>query len=189
MSRAALADELERAQPRFHRAGRGGRRDWRSHPMPTRWSTETASFRYLDCPRCAAACSNPTSSTSARACPKIVSSRLIHSSTSADALLVAGSSLTVFSGYRFVRHAAARGHAGRHHQPRTHPRRRPGDGQGRQRLLRDADAARRGTGVSFHTLTRAIAPVHHVHGILRMRVDEIACHIGGFARLDVGNLT
>jgi NAD-dependent SIR2 family protein deacetylase len=27
----------------------------------------------------------------------------------ADALLVAGSSLTVFSGYRFVRHAAARG--------------------------------------------------------------------------------
>ena len=28
---------------------------------------------------------------------------------SADALLVAGSSLTVFSGYRFVRHAAARG--------------------------------------------------------------------------------
>lgn len=27
----------------------------------------------------------------------------------ADALLVAGSSLTVFSGFRFVRHAAARG--------------------------------------------------------------------------------
>jgi NAD-dependent SIR2 family protein deacetylase len=27
----------------------------------------------------------------------------------AEALLVAGSSLTVFSGYRFVRHAAARG--------------------------------------------------------------------------------
>ena len=27
----------------------------------------------------------------------------------ADALLVAGSSLTVFSGYRFVRHAAAKG--------------------------------------------------------------------------------
>ena len=30
-------------------------------------------------------------------------------STRADALLVAGSSLTVFSGYRFVRHAAALG--------------------------------------------------------------------------------
>ena len=38
-----------------------------------------------------------------------VASKHIHWSTSAEALLVAGSSLTVFSGYRFVRHAAALG--------------------------------------------------------------------------------
>ena len=40
----------------------------------------------------------------------------------AAALLVAGSSLTVMSGLRFVRHAAKRRQAGGHHQPGSHPR-------------------------------------------------------------------
>ena len=67
---------------------------------------DTASFRYLDCPR-AAACSSPISyfgENVLRCCQQAFS--LVEES---DALLVAGSSLTVFSGYRFVRHAAAPG--------------------------------------------------------------------------------
>ena len=42
-------------------------------------------------------------------CPKLLLNKHFHLSTASDALLVAGSSLTVFSGYRFVRHAAALG--------------------------------------------------------------------------------
>ena len=41
--------------------------------------------------------------------PKTVVEQAYSLVDSADALLVAGSSLTVFSGYRFVRHAVARG--------------------------------------------------------------------------------
>jgi NAD-dependent SIR2 family protein deacetylase len=41
--------------------------------------------------------------------PKNVVEQAFSLIDAADALLVAGSSLTVFSGYRFVRHAAARG--------------------------------------------------------------------------------
>ena len=40
--------------------------------------------------------------------PKMLSHQVYSLVEDADALLVAGSSLTVFSGYRFVRHAAAR---------------------------------------------------------------------------------
>ena len=40
----------------------------------------------------------------------------------ADALLVAGSSLTVMSGLRFVRYAAKAGTAGGDRQPRAHAR-------------------------------------------------------------------
>jgi NAD-dependent SIR2 family protein deacetylase len=40
--------------------------------------------------------------------PKAVVEEAFSLIDAADALLVAGSSLTVFSGYRFVRHAAAR---------------------------------------------------------------------------------
>jgi NAD-dependent SIR2 family protein deacetylase len=41
--------------------------------------------------------------------PKAVVKQAFSLIEAADALLVAGSSLTVFSGYRFARHAAARG--------------------------------------------------------------------------------
>ena len=52
----------------------------------------------------------------------------------ADALLVAGSSLTVYSGYRFVRHAAALGiPIAIINRGRT-ARRRAGGGEGRQQL-------------------------------------------------------
>lgn len=42
-------------------------------------------------------------------CPNHRVAQAFSLADNADALLVAGSSLTVFSGYRFVRHAAARG--------------------------------------------------------------------------------
>ena len=44
-----------------------------------------------------------------------------------DALLVLGSSLTVMSGFRFVRRATKRGVPVVVVEPRRHPRRRPGD--------------------------------------------------------------
>ena len=49
------------------------------------------------------------------------------------ALLVAGSSLTVMSGLRFVRRAPRRRRPGRDRQPRRDPRRRAGDVQARRR--------------------------------------------------------
>ena len=57
----------------------------------------------------------------------------------AGALLVAGSSLTVMSGLRFVRHAAKQRKARGHHQQGSDPRRRPGHhqaGSRRQRIAR-----------------------------------------------------
>ena len=44
---------------------------------------------------------------------------------SADALLIVGSSLMVYSGYRFAEAAASAGKADRRGQPRAHPRRPP----------------------------------------------------------------
>ena len=61
----------------------------------------------------------------------------------AEALLVAGSSLTVMSGLRFVRAAQPARHPDRDRQPRPDPRRRAGDAAGRCRVLRGADRPRR----------------------------------------------
>ena len=107
MSRAALAEELDALNPGFiERAEASAGWRWLRTPMPSsptpRRSATWTAHR-------AAACSSPISSISAKTCLKMLSNRHFHWSTDADALLVAGSSLTVFSGYRFVRHAAALG--------------------------------------------------------------------------------
>ena len=69
---------------------------------------DTASFRYLDC-ACCGGMLKPDIVYFGESVPKDVVQQAFLLVEDADALLVAGSSLTVFSGYRFVRHAAARG--------------------------------------------------------------------------------
>lgn len=107
MSRAELADELEALNPGFvERAERIG--GIAVAPDADAIVSETSSFRYVDCPRCGGML-KPDIVYFGESVPK---ERVAHAYSlvdDADALLVAGSSLTVFSGLRFVRHAAAAG--------------------------------------------------------------------------------
>jgi NAD-dependent SIR2 family protein deacetylase len=111
MSRAALAEELEALNPGFierafeRAAAIGG---LAVAPDADAVVADTASFRYLDCPRCAGML-KPDIVYFGEAVPKQIVALAYLLVDEAEALLVAGSSLTVFSGYRFVRHAAARG--------------------------------------------------------------------------------
>jgi len=110
MSRAALAEELEALNPGFiERAEAGGglavAPDADASISP---AADTVSFRYLDCPRCGGML-KPDIVYFGESVPKDVVAMAYSLVDRADALLVAGSSLTVFSGYRFVRHAAALG--------------------------------------------------------------------------------
>lgn len=107
MSRAALADELEALNPGFiERAERVG--GIAVAPDADAVVTDTSSFRYLDCPRCGGIL-KPDIVYFGESVPKDRVAEAYSLVDAADALLVAGSSLTVFSGYRFVRHAAAAG--------------------------------------------------------------------------------
>ncbi len=107
MSRAALADELEALNPGFiERAERVG--GIAVAPDADAVVTDTSSFRYLDCPRCGGML-KPDIVYFGESVPKDRVAEAYSLVDAADALLVAGSSLTVFSGYRFVRHAAAAG--------------------------------------------------------------------------------
>lgn len=107
MSRAALADELEALNPGFiERAERVG--GIAVAPDADAVVTDTSSFRYLDCPRCGGML-KPDIVYFGESVPKERVQQAFSLVDEADALLVAGSSLTVFSGYRFVRHAAAAG--------------------------------------------------------------------------------
>src|SRR5271165_5365308 len=111
MSRAALAEQLEALNPgfierAFERATAIG--GLAVAPDADAVVAETASFRYLDCPRCAGML-KPDIVYFGETVPKEVVSQAYSLVNEAEALLVAGSSLTVFSGYRFVRHAAALG--------------------------------------------------------------------------------
>lgn len=109
MTRTALADELERLNPGFtERAGDVG--SIAVAPDADATVEDTATFRYLDCPRCAGML-KPDIVYFGESVPKERVEQAYSFVDAADALLVAGSSLTVFSGYRFVRHAAA------HHKP------------------------------------------------------------------------
>jgi NAD-dependent SIR2 family protein deacetylase len=69
---------------------------------------DTSSFRIVDCPVCGGML-KPDIVYFGESVPKETVEHAYSMVDDADALLVAGSSLTVFSGYRFVRHAAAHG--------------------------------------------------------------------------------
>jgi NAD-dependent SIR2 family protein deacetylase len=107
MSRAALAEELDALNPGFTEqiaAGDG----LAIAPDADAVVADTASFRYLDCPRCGGML-KPDIVYFGENVAKDVVQQAFALVEDSDALLVAGSSLTVFSGYRFARHAAALG--------------------------------------------------------------------------------
>jgi NAD-dependent SIR2 family protein deacetylase len=107
MSRAALGEKLDGLNPGFiERVGAVG--GLSVAPDADAVVTDTACFRYLDCPSCGGML-KPDIVYFGESVPKDIVGQAFSLVDAADALLVAGSSLTVFSGYRFVRHAAARG--------------------------------------------------------------------------------
>lgn len=107
MSRAALAQELEAANPGFtERAEKVG--GLAVAPDADAVVADTESFRFVDCPQCGGIL-KPDIVYFGESVAKEVVKQSYSLVESSEALLVAGSSLTVFSGYRFVRHAAARG--------------------------------------------------------------------------------
>lgn len=107
MSRAGLADLLEAANPGFAAAAAtlGG---IAVAPDADAVVADTSSFRIVDCPSCGGML-KPDIVYFGESVPKQRVDQAYALVDEADALLVAGSSLTVFSGYRFVRRAAARG--------------------------------------------------------------------------------
>ncbi|WP_043394246.1 NAD-dependent protein deacetylase [Mycolicibacterium llatzerense] len=108
MTRAELADELERLNPGFTERVEVG--SIGVAPDADAIVEDTATFRYLDCPRCGGIL-KPDIVYFGDSVPKDRVQQAYALVDEADALLVAGSSLTVYSGYRFVRHAAAAGKA------------------------------------------------------------------------------
>ncbi len=107
IGRASLAEQLEELNPGFSdRVGRPGA--IAVAPDADAVVADTASFRYLDCHRCGGIL-KPDIVYFGESVPKDRLARAYSLIDEAEALLVAGSSLAVFSGYRFVRHAAARG--------------------------------------------------------------------------------
>ena len=104
MTRAHLASLLEAANPGFDADADG----LAVAPDADAVVADTSSFRIVDCPSCSGML-KPDIVYFGENVPK---DRVAHAYSlidNADALLVAGSSLTVFSGYRFVRHASERG--------------------------------------------------------------------------------
>lgn len=107
MSRAALAELLEAANPGFlERAEAVG--GIAVAPDADAVVADTSSFQIVDCPRCAGML-KPDIVYFGENVPKQRVLKAFSLLEQAEALLVAGSSLTVFSGFRFVRHAASLG--------------------------------------------------------------------------------
>lgn len=107
LSRAALAEALETANPGFtDRAERAG--GLAVAPDADAVVGDTDSFQFVDCARCGGML-KPDIVYFGESVPKEVVDQAYSMVDECDALLVAGSSLTVFSGFRFVRHAAANG--------------------------------------------------------------------------------
>jgi len=105
MPRAALAEQLEQANPGFtERAETLGA--LAVAPDADATLTDTDSFRFVDCPACGGIL-KPDIVYFGESVAKEVVAQCYQLIEGSDALLVAGSSLAVFSGYRFVRHAAA----------------------------------------------------------------------------------
>jgi NAD-dependent SIR2 family protein deacetylase len=107
ISRATLAEELDALNPGFTEEVEavGG---LAVAPDADAVVADTASFRYLDCASCGGML-KPDIVYFGENVPKEVVRQAFSLVEDAEALLVAGSSLTVFSGYRFVRHASALG--------------------------------------------------------------------------------
>ncbi|MGK8522588.1 NAD-dependent protein deacetylase [Nocardia asteroides] len=106
ISRMSLADRLEAANPGFAEAVSTDGLE--VAPDADAVVTDTGGFRMVDCARCGGML-KPDIVYFGENVPKdrvAVAYELVEA---ADALLVAGSSLTVMSGLRFVRHAAKRG--------------------------------------------------------------------------------
>jgi NAD-dependent SIR2 family protein deacetylase len=107
MSRAALAEMLEAANPGFvERAEAVG--GIAVAPDADAIIGETSSFTIIDCTNCGGML-KPNIVYFGESVPKNLVAQAFAMVDEADALLVAGSSLTVFSGFRFVRHAASHG--------------------------------------------------------------------------------
>lgn len=107
MARIVLAELLEAANPGFlERAEAVG--GIAVAPDADAVVGETASFRIVDCAACGGML-KPDIVYFGESVPKDRVEQAYSLIDDADALLVAGSSLTVYSGYRFVRHAAAKG--------------------------------------------------------------------------------
>lgn len=106
MPRAALADLLEAFNPGF--AAAESVDGIAVAPDADAVVGDTTSFRIVDCPDCGGML-KPDIVYFGENVPKGRVQQAYSMVDAADALLVAGSSLTVYSGYRFVRHAAARG--------------------------------------------------------------------------------
>ena len=106
MTRAALAEMLEAANPGFtERAEKVG--GLAVAPDADAVVSDTDSFSFIDCPACSGML-KPDIVYFGESVAKEVVDQAYSLVDESDALLVAGSSLTVFSGYRFVRHAAAK---------------------------------------------------------------------------------
>ncbi|WP_319450772.1 MULTISPECIES: NAD-dependent protein deacetylase [unclassified Mycobacterium] len=105
LTRAELAEQLEALNPGFGEQAVGA---IAVAPDADAVIEETASFRYVDCPQCGGML-KPDIVYFGENVPKERVAEAYSLVDGADALLVAGSSLTVFSGLRFVRHAAAKG--------------------------------------------------------------------------------
>ncbi|MFT4128012.1 MAG: Sir2 family NAD-dependent protein deacetylase [Gordonia sp. (in: high G+C Gram-positive bacteria)] len=107
ISRRALADVLEALNPGFadRVAGRGA---IEVAPDADATLTETADFVVADCPRCGGIL-KPDIVYFGENAPKDVVEQSFSLIDESDALLVAGSSLTVMSGLRFARHATRTG--------------------------------------------------------------------------------
>ncbi len=107
MARATLADLLEAANPGFiERAEAVG--GIAVAPDADAVVDDTAAFTIIDCPRCGGML-KPDIVYFGESVPKERVRQAYSLLDDADALLVAGSSLTVYSGFRFVRHAVALG--------------------------------------------------------------------------------
>ena len=106
MSRAALAERLESVNPGFSQRAEQVV-GLAVAPDADAVVGDTATFRFVDCPACDGML-KPDIVYFGESVAKEVVDQAYSLVDQSDALLVAGSSLTVFSGYRFVRHAAAR---------------------------------------------------------------------------------
>ncbi|MGV9540046.1 NAD-dependent protein deacetylase [Nocardia beijingensis] len=106
ISRMSLADRLEAANPGFAEAVTTDGLE--VAPDADAVVADTAGFRMVDCARCGGLL-KPDIVYFGETVPKERVAAAYELVEAADVLLVAGSSLTVMSGLRFVRHAAKRG--------------------------------------------------------------------------------